>query len=85
MPWQKTTPMTARRSFIELYQTRLWSMTELCTRCNISRKTGYKWLRRDWQEGSSGLQEKRRAPFATPACCGLSKLSVWWITLGIRH
>jgi putative transposase len=24
------------------------------------------------------------APFATPACCGLSKLSVWWITLGIR-
>jgi putative transposase len=25
------------------------------------------------------------APFATPAFCGLSKLSVWWITLGIRH
>jgi hypothetical protein len=24
-------------------------------------------------------------PFATPAFCGLSKLSVWWITLGIRH
>lgn len=25
------------------------------------------------------------APFATPAFCGLSQLSVWWITLGIRH
>jgi putative transposase len=25
------------------------------------------------------------APFATPAFCGLSKLSVWWIKLGIRH
>jgi putative transposase len=24
------------------------------------------------------------APFATPAFCGLSKLSVWWIKLGIR-
>ena len=24
-------------------------------------------------------------PFATPACCGLSLRSVWWITLGIRH
>jgi integrase-like protein len=24
-------------------------------------------------------------PFATPACCGLSQLSVWWIKLGIRH
>jgi putative transposase len=25
------------------------------------------------------------APFATPAFCGLSKLSVWWRKLGIRH
>jgi putative transposase len=25
------------------------------------------------------------APFATPAFCGLSRLSVWWIKLGIRH
>jgi putative transposase len=25
------------------------------------------------------------APFATPACCGLAKLSVRWIKLGIRH
>jgi putative transposase len=25
------------------------------------------------------------APFATPAFCGLSQLSGWWITLGIRH
>jgi hypothetical protein len=25
------------------------------------------------------------APFATPACCGLSKRSVGWITLGSRH
>ena len=36
-----------------------------------------------------GLPEAIRtdhgAPFATPAFCGLSRLSVWWITLGIRH
>lgn len=25
------------------------------------------------------------APFVTPALCGLSKLSVWWIKLGIAH
>ena len=25
------------------------------------------------------------APFATPALCGLSRLSVWWIKLGIQH
>jgi hypothetical protein len=51
MPWKKTTPMTERLNFIELYHTRLWSMTELCTRFGISRKTGYKWLGRYVQEG----------------------------------
>jgi putative transposase len=66
MPWQKTTPMTERLNFIELYQTRLWSMTELCTRFGISRKTGYKWLGRYVQEGLSGLQEKPRVPRHCP-------------------
>jgi putative transposase len=36
-----------------------------------------------------GLPEAIRTdngpPFATPAFCGLSQLSVWWIKLGIRH
>ena len=66
MSWKKTRPMTDRRSFIELYQTRLWSMTELCTRFDISRNTGDKWLRRDSQEGFSGLQAKSRALGTTP-------------------
>jgi putative transposase len=66
MPWKKTTPMTERLNFIELYQTRLWTMTELCTRFGISRKTGYKWLGRYMQEGLSGLQEKPRIPRHCP-------------------
>jgi hypothetical protein len=66
MPWQKTTPMTERLSCIALYQTRLWSMTELGTRFNSSRKPGDKGLRRDAQEGFSGLQEKSRAPLSWP-------------------
>jgi putative transposase len=68
MPWKKTTPMTERLNFIALYQTRLWTTTELCTRFGISRKTGYKWLGRYMQEGLSGLQEKPRnsPPLSTP-------------------
>ena len=66
MPWQKTTPLTERLSCIALYQTRLWSMTERCTRFNISRKTGYQWLRRSAQEGCSGLPATSRAPLACP-------------------
>jgi transposase len=66
MPWKKTTPMTERLHFIELYQTRLWRLTELGTRFDTSRQTGYQWLRRSSQEGLSGLQEKRRAPLHCP-------------------
>jgi putative transposase len=66
MPWKKTPPMTERLRFIELYQTRLWSMTELGTRFAISRKTGDKWLGRYSQEGLSGLQEKSRAALHWP-------------------
>src|SRR5215211_6464146 len=66
MPWKKTTPMTERLNFIELYQTRLWSMTELGTRFGISRKTGYKGLGRYVEDGLSGLQEKPRLPRHCP-------------------
>jgi putative transposase len=66
MPWKKTTPMTARLNFIELYQTRLWSMTARCTRFGISRQTGDKWLGRYVQEGLLGLQEKPRVPRHCP-------------------
>jgi len=66
MPGKKTTPMTGRLNFIALYHTRLWSMTELCTRFGISRKTGYKWLGRNVQEGLSGLEEKPRVPRHCP-------------------
>jgi hypothetical protein len=62
MPWKKTTPMTERLNFIALYQTRLWTTTELCTRFGIRRKTGAKGQGRSRQGGLSGLQEKPRLP-----------------------
>jgi putative transposase len=66
MPWKKTTPMPERLNLIELYHTRLWTMTELCPRFGIGRKTGYKWLGRSMQEGLSGPQEKPRIPRRCP-------------------
>jgi transposase InsO family protein len=38
------------------------TMTELCERYEISRKTGYKWLGRHCLEGVDGLKERSRAP-----------------------
>jgi transposase InsO family protein len=40
----------------------MWTMTELCERYEVSRKTGYKWLERYGSEGAAGLMERSHAP-----------------------
>jgi len=54
--------MDERVRFISDHLTREWSMTELCGRYEISRKTGYKWLWRYAEFGAAGLLERSRAP-----------------------
>lgn len=72
MPWQESCAMDERVSFIADHTSGLWTMTELCERYEISRKTGYKWLDRYRQEGPAGLVERSHAPHmhgrATPQC-----------------
>lgn len=58
--------MEERIRFVRDYQAGLYSMTELCTRFGISRKTGYKWIARFKAEGASGLEERSRAPARCP-------------------
>jgi transposase InsO family protein len=41
-------------------------MSELCRRYSISRKTGYKWLRRFRADGDGGLVDHSRRPHTTP-------------------
>lgn len=66
MPWRQTDPMTERARFVLAYQDDLYSMTELCDRFHISRKTGYKWLARYKEDGLEGLKEQNRTPHACP-------------------
>jgi len=40
----------------------MWTMTELCERYEVSRKTGYKWLERYVSDGAAGLMERSHAP-----------------------
>jgi transposase InsO family protein len=53
--------MDERVGFIADQRTGLWTMTELCERYEISRKTGYKWLDRYRLEGAEGLAERSHA------------------------
>ena len=66
MPWHETKPMSERSRFIALYEERLFTMSELCARFGIARKTGYKWLARYQEAGLPGLADHSRAPHTCP-------------------
>jgi putative transposase len=66
MPWLETSPMTERQRFVADARRGLFSMTELCARYSISRKTGYKWCDRYEAQGRAGLVERSRAPEHCP-------------------
>lgn len=62
MPWGETCAMEQRLRFIADVLAGDETMTELCERYEISRKTGYKWIGRHCLEGVDGLKERSRAP-----------------------
>ncbi len=66
MSWSQTSPMDQRTQFIADVLRQTLSITELCERYNVSRKTGYKWIRRYLDEGPSGLQERSCRPHGCP-------------------
>jgi transposase InsO family protein len=66
MPWQEMSQMDRRLQFVTDYQRGFCSMTELCARAGVSRKTGYKWLARYDALGAAGLAERSHAPHACP-------------------
>ena len=58
--------MDQRLQFVSDHQRRVASMTELCDRYEISRKTGYKWMARYADAGPAGLVERSRRPQSCP-------------------
>jgi len=66
MPWLETAPMDERFAFIADHRHGLYTVTELCARYGISRKTGYKTLDRFAEYGRRGLADRSRAPHHCP-------------------
>lgn len=66
MPWLETNPMDQRMRFLEDVRLGRMSMTALCEHAQISRKTGYKWIAREAEEGRRGLADRSRAPHHCP-------------------
>lgn len=66
MPWKETDMMHQKLLLIADYDKQLYTMTELCERYGVSRKTGYKWVKRYQESGISGLNNQSRAPKSCP-------------------
>ena len=62
MGWKEVKVEEQRLNFIDEYIVDNLSFTALCEAYNISRKTGYKWLERFYENGKEGLQDLSRAP-----------------------
>lgn len=66
MPWKETCPMEERMKYVSDWLKEEWSVAELCRVYSISRKTGYKWIKRYRTHGMEGLREISRAPHIHP-------------------
>jgi transposase InsO family protein len=58
--------MFERAAFVRAYEAQEDSLSALCRRFGVSRKTAYKWLQRVESEGEAGLLERSRAPHTHP-------------------
>jgi len=68
MAWKEVLPMDERARFVLEVERAEMSVAELCRRYGISRKTGYKWIRRYRAQGLYGIRERSSRPCMQQSC-----------------
>src|SRR3990172_12180624 len=66
MPWKETCVLDQRVKFIAEVLEQSLPFAALCRAYDISRETGYAYLRRFHAEGPAGLHDRSRAPKTHP-------------------
>ena len=66
MPWKESSVVDQRHEFIIAFLRGEETLTQLCERFGISRKTGYKYIDRFTEDKFEGLRDRPRAPAARP-------------------
>ena len=64
MPWKDLSPVQLRKAFIDEYLKQQDSVSELCRRFAVSRKTAYKWIQRFL--AGCDLVDRSRRPHSSP-------------------
>lgn len=66
MAWRECDVVSQRKEFVQLASVEGANFSELCQRFEVSRKTGYRWLKRWREEGDAGLVNQSRRPHGSP-------------------
>lgn len=66
MPWEARAIVSLRKDFVLKALAKESTFAELCRRYGISRKTGYKWVKRFEATGVAGLADESRRPLTSP-------------------
>jgi putative transposase len=67
MPWRKVDPMDSKIAFVSDVLSKMpFAFSELCRRYNISRKTGYKIIKRYQEKGVDGLKALESGAHSCP-------------------
>lgn len=66
MPWKEVTTLSSKKEFVLMAMQVGANISQLCREFGISRKTGYKWLKRYQAEGEQGLANHSRRPHHSP-------------------
>lgn len=67
MPWKDWSIMSQRSEFVMLAKQEGVNLSRLCQRFGISRKSGYKWIRRFDVGGIEALEDESRRPHHSPS------------------
>src|SRR2546422_6051077 len=87
MPWKTSSLLEARQRFVRAALRGINSVAQLCRQTGISRKTGFKWLRRFRAQGGPALVDRPRRPKRSPgrtaarwlaAIASLRRKHPWW-------
>lgn len=75
MSWKELTEVARRLEFVKLAMKAQQTMSRLCRKFGLSRKSGYKWKRRFEEEGARGLRDRTRRPHRSP-----QQTATGWLT-----
>ena len=67
MPWKGVTVNETRQRFLEDYELKYYSVSDLADRFGVSCRIAHKWIRRFKDFGQNGFHELSRRPYNSPS------------------